>query len=94
MDLLGVKLSYIQTISVIFSVYLVSSILPIFTLFDFVTKGSIAVFLFSKYGVNETIVLTSTTVMWFFNFIFPAIIGIFIMILLPKNQMFFKSQLE
>ncbi len=94
MDLLGVKLPYIQTISVIFSVYLVSSILPIFTLFDFVIKGSIAVFLFSKYGVNETIVLASTTVMWFLNFIFPAIIGIFMMILLPKDRMFFKSQLE
>lgn len=93
-DLLGVELPYLQTISVIFSVYLASSLLPIFTLFDFVIKGSIAVFLFSKYGVNETIVLATTTVMWFLNFIFPAIVGIFIMVLLKKNQFYFKSQSE
>jgi hypothetical protein len=38
-------------------------------------KGSISLTLFSFFGVNESIVLTVTTLMWLLNFALPSIFG-------------------
>ena len=60
---------------IIWLIYFISSCVPSFTLFDFVIKGSVALFLFKPLSIpNETIVTTAFS-MWIFNFAIPAIIG-------------------
>ncbi len=71
----GLELDYILTMHLIFSMYFLSSIIPGFVAFDFLIKGSVALTLFSFFGVNESIVLTVTTLMWLLNFALPSIFG-------------------
>jgi hypothetical protein len=44
---------------------------------DLVIKGSVAVFLFGKLGVNEWIVVSITFLMWLLNLVLPVVIGSF-----------------
>jgi len=71
----GVDLDYPTAMSLIFSMYLISSVIPGFVLFDFIIKGSVAVSLFGYFGVNGVIILMITTLMWILNFALPALIG-------------------
>ena len=75
LSLFDTQLSYIEAMSVITSMYLLSSIIPSIFIFDVVVKGGVAVFLFSFVGVDELIILTITTVMWLLNFVLPSIFG-------------------
>jgi hypothetical protein len=70
-----VDVSYAIAMQAITSMYLIASIVPMLSLFDFVLKGSVAVTLFSLLGVSPLIILTITTLMWIFNFVLPAILG-------------------
>jgi hypothetical protein len=71
----NVDISYWNAIAGITSMYLIASIVPMLSLFDFVVKGSIAVFVFSFFKINPAIILSVTTLMWIYNFAFPAILG-------------------
>ncbi len=73
--LFGVEVEYSIVIKLIFAIYFIASIIPSLPMFDWLIKGSIAVFVFSFIGVNELIVVTVTTLMWLFNFGLPAIVG-------------------
>ena len=73
--LFGVDTDYFTTLNLLFSMYLIASVIPSISVFDWVIKGSIAVWLFSFVGVNEITILTITTIMWLLNFAIPAIIG-------------------
>ena len=73
--ILDVQLPYVTLISSIAVVYFLASSLPSFQMFDFVVKGSVALFFFGKYNINEWIVLYVSTVMWFLNVVLPVIIG-------------------
>lgn len=89
--LFGVEVEYVVLMKLIFAMYLFASMIPSLPMFDFLIKGSVAVFVFSMVGINELIVVTTTTTMWLFNFAFPAIIGsYFVMnfkfISYPKNN--------
>ena len=64
-------------LATIASVYFLASSLPSFQFFDFAVKGSVAVFLFGKLGVNESIVVSITFLMWLFNLVIPVVIGSF-----------------
>ncbi|NRR90089.1 flippase-like domain-containing protein [Winogradskyella undariae] len=81
-----IEISYFEAMTVITSMYLLTSIIPAISIFDFVIKGSIAVFLFSFLNVNELTILTITTLMWLFNFVLPSISGSYFVInfKLPK----------
>jgi uncharacterized membrane protein YbhN (UPF0104 family) len=70
-----VEISYWMAMQIITSMYLIASIIPMLSLFDFVLKGSIAVTLFSLLGISPLIILSITTLMWIFNFVLPAILG-------------------
>jgi len=76
-QLFQVDLNLFQSYIMISSMYLISAMLPMFSLFDFVIKGAVAVWLFEKAGISPEIILTITTIMWLFNFVFPAILGSF-----------------
>ncbi|HLT54285.1 MAG TPA: hypothetical protein VKZ97_10350, partial [Flavobacteriaceae bacterium] len=44
-------------------------------IFDVVVKGSVAVYLFDFAGVNELVILSTTTLMWLLNFVLPSVFG-------------------
>jgi len=84
----GVNISYFEAMIVITSMYLLASIIPAISILDFVIKGSIAVFLFSFLNINELTILTTTTLMWLFNFVLPSSVGSYFVIKfkLPKSE--------
>lgn len=75
--LFGVELHYPSVLAMIFVMYFIASIVPTIHLMDVVIKGSVAVFLFGKLGVNEWIVASVTFLMWVFNLVIPVLIGSF-----------------
>ncbi len=84
--LFSIDVSYIEAMAFITSMYLLASIIPTIFILDVVVKGSIAVWLFSFVGANEFIVLAITTLMWLFNFAFPATIGSYFVLNFKFNQ--------
>ncbi|WP_293896687.1 hypothetical protein [Flavobacterium sp.] len=70
-----VDLPYLTMMATIAAVYFLASSLPSFQFLDFAVKGSIAVFFFGKFGVNEWIVVFISTLMWFLNVVLPVVIG-------------------
>lgn len=70
-----VSLPYPVMMATIAGVYFLGSSLPTFQLLDFAVKGSVAVFFFGVLGVNEWIVVFTTTAVWFLNVVVPVTIG-------------------
>ena len=75
LSIFGVNLDYVNAMIIITTMYLLSSILPVISAFDFVIKGSVALFLFNFVNVNEIIILCITTIMWLLNFVLPSVFG-------------------
>lgn len=73
--LFGVDVYYFNTMIVITTMYLLSSIIPTIFVFDVVVKGSIALYLFNVVGVNELTILSVITLMWILNFVLPSMFG-------------------
>ena len=73
--LLNINVDYQIAMPIIFSMYLLASIIPSLTIFDWLIKGSIAVWLFSFIGIEAVPILMTTTLMWILNFAIPALIG-------------------
>ena len=73
--LFNIEITYFICITSIAVMYFLSSIVPMLAIFDFVVKGSVAVFVFSYFEVPPLIILSITTFMWLLNFVLPAIIG-------------------
>lgn len=81
-----VEIEIIVAFSTIFTMYLLASILPSIHLMDVAIKGSVALFLFSKLGVEDWKILTVTSLMWFFNLVLPVVLGsYFVMRFKPKT---------
>ena len=73
--LFGVETDYLILLNLLFCMYFIASIIPSLSIFDWVIKGSIAVWLFGFIGINELTIVTVTTLMWILNFAIPALIG-------------------
>ncbi len=73
--LFDISTSYFLTMSAITSMYLISSIVPMLSIFDVVVKGSIAVWLFSFLSISEVSALSAIALMWILNFVLPSIVG-------------------
>lgn len=71
----GISIDYKTAIALISSMYLLASLVPSLTFFDWLIKGSVAVWIFSFIGNNELIIITITLLMWLLNFGLPAILG-------------------
>ncbi len=80
----GVELDYLLCMSLIGISYLVASLIPGFVLFDWLVKGSVAVTLFSRFGVDGILVLSITSLMWVLNFGLPSVIGTFYVMLFRR----------
>ena len=72
---LDIPISYFEGLSVIFTTYFLSSVIPSFAISDVFIKGSVAVSLFSLYGVQSNLILTIVFFMWIFNTMLPALLG-------------------
>ncbi|MEZ4793335.1 MAG: lysylphosphatidylglycerol synthase domain-containing protein [Gelidibacter sp.] len=88
LQIFGVPIDYFHAMTVITSMYLLSSIIPSLFIFDVVIKGSVAVYLFSLVGVNDLTILCIVTLMWLLNFVIPSIFGSFYVLHfnLPKDE--------
>ena len=73
--LFNIEADYFTLMSLIFSTYFIASIIPGLAIFDWVVKGSVAVFIFGLINVNPLTIVSITTFMWLLNFAVPAIIG-------------------
>jgi len=71
----GFDLDYTLALPLIMSMYLISSVIPGFVLFDWLIKGSVAVTLFGWFGADDMMILSITASMWIFNFALPALLG-------------------
>ena len=73
--LFGIETDYFTLMSFIYCMYFFASFIPSLSIFDWVIKGSVAVWVFQLIEVNELTIITVTTFMWILNFAVPAIIG-------------------
>ena len=87
----GVDLQYSIAMPIIVSMYLISSVIPGFVLFDWLVKGSVAVTLFRLVGVGDIIILSITASMWILNFAFPAIIGSFYVLTFNSSTLVYSE---
>ncbi|WP_313112941.1 lysylphosphatidylglycerol synthase domain-containing protein [Aequorivita sediminis] len=71
----GADIAFVEAMLLIFSMYLLVSILPTLFIFDVVIRGGVAVWVFSFAGISELVVLPTVLAMWFFNFVLPSILG-------------------
>lgn len=71
----GGKSSFTEGILIIFSMYLLVSLIPTFFIFDVVIRGGVAVWLFALAGVPQLSVLCTVLAMWLLNFVIPAVLG-------------------
>ena len=80
-----IDISYFNALSAITSVYLIASVVPMLSMFDFVLKGTVAIWIFSFYNVQPIIILSITSIMWLLNFVLPAIIGSYFVLTFKPN---------
>lgn len=79
-------LSYFNTISTIFTMYLWATIIPTFAILDWAIKGSIALFLLTFLGFNAPEIVMISLLMWVFNFALPALFGSYFMLTFKQNK--------
>ncbi len=75
LQIFGVEIDYITAMMLIAAMYLVASLIPSISFFDWVIKGSVAVWVFSFYPVDELLIISISLLMWILNFALPATIG-------------------
>ncbi len=68
----------------VFLTYLMASLIPAFSFFDWAIKGSAALFVFSSLDLPHEKIFLSIATMWLFNFFIPFLIG-GILYVWPKN---------
>lgn len=81
-----VEIEIIVAFSTLFTMYFLASILPSIHLMDVAIKGSVALLLFSKLGIEDWKILTVTSLMWIFNLVLPVVLGsYFVLRFKPKT---------
>lgn len=73
--LFDTEIPFLLLFSGVAAVYLLASSLPTFQFLDFAVKGSVAVFFFGFLGINEWVIVTISTLMWFLNVVIPVTLG-------------------
>ncbi|WP_229731335.1 lysylphosphatidylglycerol synthase domain-containing protein [Hyunsoonleella pacifica] len=88
LQLFKVNLSYFEAMTIITSMYLISSVIPSIFIFDVIIKGSVAIFLFSFLYIAPITIVCTVTLMWLSNFAIPSCLGSFYVLnfKLPKTN--------
>lgn len=71
----GAKTPVLEAFLLIFTMYLLVSILPSIFIFDVILRGGVAVGLFTLAGVPELTILCTVLTMWILNFVLPSVLG-------------------
>jgi len=87
----GVDLDYFTLMSLIFTMYLIASLIPGFLIFDWLIKGSVAVSVFGIYEINEIVILSIISIMWILNFALPSAIGSYYVLTFNNKQVLLKE---
>tara|TARA_R110002050_G_scaffold267923_4_gene409689 strand:- start:9682 stop:10656 length:975 start_codon:yes stop_codon:yes gene_type:complete len=87
-----VNINYVDALMSIFSIYLIASIIPMLSLFDVLVKGSVALFIFSLYEINEASILAIVLLMWILNFVLPSIVGSYFVLTFNSNKLFQQKE--
>ena len=83
-----VEIAYGTLLAVVASIYLLASSLPNFQAIDFALKGSVALFLFGFFGVNEWVIALVATSIWLLNLVIPISIGsVFLLLFNPRRNL-------
>ncbi len=77
LNFFGAEINTYEAMPIIFTMYLLASVIPTIFIFDVVIRGGIAVWLFSLAGIPEWPVLCTVLAMWLLNFVIPAVWGSF-----------------
>ncbi len=83
--LFGVDIPYFQLFCAISAIYLLASSLPNFQFLEFAVKGSIALFIFSTFEINQWIVALVATLIWLLNIVLPISIGSYFVLTFNLN---------
>lgn len=70
-----IQIEYATAMLGISLIYLMASILPVFSIADGLVKGSLALTIFGRFGFAAPSILTIVFLMWICNVIMPALIG-------------------
>lgn len=82
----GVEIAYTTAMLLVFVMYFIATLLPVMSLFDFLIKGSVAIYLFGYLGVDQRLMLSISILMWLLNFVLPAVLGsYFVLVFKPDN---------
>jgi len=75
LTIFDVQIDYMTAMAFIASMYLMASLVPSLSFFDWLIKGSVALWIFSFVGNYDLIIVTISLVMWALNFGLPSIFG-------------------
>lgn len=64
---------WVEVLPLVFTMYLLSSLLPVLQIFDFAVKGGIAVLVFT--AIPAQVVVSVAFMMWLLNAMLPALVG-------------------
>jgi len=84
--LFNCEIDYPTALSTIFIMYFLASLIPSIHFMDVAIKGGVAVYLFSKFGINEWKIIMITSFMWLFNLVIPVLIGSYFVLLFKSQQ--------
>lgn len=76
--------SLLEVLPLVFTMYLLSSLLPVMQLFDFAVKGGVAILVFS--ALPPQIVVSVTFLMWLLNAALPALMGSWFVLLFDTKK--------
>jgi hypothetical protein len=77
--------SVIEVLPLVFTMYLLSSLLPVLQLFDFAVKGGVAVLVFTS--IPAEIVVSVAFMMWLLNAMLPALAGSWFVLLFDTKKL-------
>lgn len=72
--------------SAILITYLIASIIPALSFFDWAIKGSTAAFVFPLFHLSIQHIILTTSLMWLMNFFIPFLLGIVLFLWNPKTK--------
>lgn len=94
MLLFNVYIPILEMVGNITGIFLIQTGIPLPTLMSIIARGEIAILVWSSAGVNSTIALATTFLIWFINLIIPAIVGLIILTKTDFYQYFKKERHE
>ena len=79
LGMFSVEINYLQALYSISLIYLVSAIIPTFTLAEVGVKGGAAIFFIGMFSSNVLGIVSATLLLWIINVAIPSVLGTFVL---------------